>query len=113
MTKETIEYELSSGNVFADLGLAHPEERLLKAKLASRIYSIIESRGWTQTHTASVLGISQPDVSKLSNGILKNFSVERLLAFLAKLDNRVTITLEDEAQTLPPQEIVLSVKTQP
>ena len=108
MSKEPIEYEVGSGNVFADLDLPNPEERLLKARLASRIYDIIEARGWTQKHTASVLGVTQPDVSKMTNGILKDFSVERLIGFLSKLDNRVTITLEDEAHNLPLQEIVIA-----
>lgn len=108
MNKETIEYEVGSGNIFADLGLPNPEERLLKARLASRIYDIIETRGWTQKYTASILGITQPDVSKMTNGILKDFSVERLIGFLSKLDHRVTITVDDEAHELPPQEIVIS-----
>ena len=101
------DFELGSDNVFADLGLPNPEERLLKARLASAIYDIIEVRGWTQTHAASVLGVSQPDISKLTRGILKDFSVERLLAFLGKLEQSVTITLKDETQVLPPKEIVI------
>ena len=110
MSKAKIDYEVGSGNVFADLGLPNPEERLLKARLASAIYDIIEERGWTQTHTATVLGVSQPDVSKLTRGILKDFSVERLLAFLGKLDQRVTITLQDETAVLPPKEIVIAAE---
>lgn len=108
MSNEPIEYEIGSGNVFADLGLANPKERQLKAQLASMIYDIITSRGWTQQHTADVLEISQPDVSKMSNGILKNFSVERLLEFLAKLEQRVTITIDDEQNKLPSQKIVIA-----
>jgi hypothetical protein len=33
---------LSSGNVFADLGFANPEEELLKAKLVGAIHQIIK-----------------------------------------------------------------------
>ncbi len=44
--------EPSSGNVFADLGFRDAEERLLKAKLASKIAELIEEKGWTQTQTA-------------------------------------------------------------
>ena len=36
--KTTIAYEKSSGNVFADLGLPHPEQELLKARLTLQIY---------------------------------------------------------------------------
>ena len=37
---------LGSGNVFADLGLHDSEERLVKARLASRILDGLEARGW-------------------------------------------------------------------
>ena len=97
-----------SGNVFADLGLPNPEERLVKARLASRIYDVIKARGWTQKHTAGVLGVSQPDVSKITRGQLREFSVSRLMDFLAKLDNRVTITLSSDE--LPTQEIVVAAQ---
>ena len=39
----------SSGSVFADLGLPHSEQELLKAKLALQIYLLIKDRGLTQT----------------------------------------------------------------
>lgn len=77
-------------------GLADPQERNLKAQLASRIYDEIETRGWTQTQAASRLGLSQPDVSRLTHGNLKGFSVERLMGFLAALDYRVSIHIEGE-----------------
>lgn len=95
-----------SGNVFADIGMSNPEERKLKANLAGMIYSIIEARGWTQKHASEVLGVSQPDVSKITRGRLKDVSVERLLYFLSKLDQRVTITVSGDE--LPTQEIVVA-----
>ena len=39
--------ERSSGNVFTDLGLPHPEQELLKAKLTLQIYRLIKRRGIT------------------------------------------------------------------
>ena len=42
--KTTIDYVKSSGNVFADLGLAHPERALLKAGLTLQMYRIIKAR---------------------------------------------------------------------
>lgn len=86
----------SSGNVFVDLGLADPQERSLKARLASRIYDEIDTRGWTQTQAASRLGLSQPDISRLTRGMLNCFSIERLLGLLAALDYRVSIHIEGE-----------------
>ncbi len=104
--KEKIKVTLSSGNIFADMGLANPEERLLKAKLARLVNKAVEGKGWTQTYTAEVLGITQPDVSDLSRGRLKNFSVERLLQFLSRLERRITITVSSETENVPREEIV-------
>ena len=53
----TIAYEKSSGNVFADLGLPHPEQRLLKARLTLQIYRIIKARRLTQAQAGEILGI--------------------------------------------------------
>jgi predicted XRE-type DNA-binding protein len=106
--KQKAEHTVGSGNVFADLGLPNPEERQLKARIASLIYDVIEERGWTQKHSAEVLGISQPDVSKLTRGILKDFSVERLLYFLSRLEHRVTITVQEEKKKKPRSKIVIA-----
>lgn len=70
--RSDIEYEVGSGNVFADMDLSNPEEHLLKARLARLINKAIEEKNWTQRHTAEVLGITQPKVSDLARGRLKN-----------------------------------------
>ncbi len=87
-----------SGNIFADLGLANPEERELKARLATKIYGELEDRGWTQSEAAAALGLSQPDVSRLTRGMLRGFSVERLMELLVVLDYRVSIHIEGKDQ---------------
>ena len=82
-----------SGNVFADMGLPNPEERLVKARLARPINKAIKERGWKQSHTAKVLGITQPKVSDISRGRLKNFSVCQIL-LLYLLSDSLILTLE-------------------
>ena len=100
------DFTLGSGNVFADLDLPDPEELQLKTKLTLLIKRIIQQRGWTQQQAADALGIKQPDVSELSRGQrLEHYSVERLLNFLSKLEQKVTITVNSDE--LPPEEIVL------
>ena len=59
---------VGSGNVFADLGFANPEEEFLKAKLIREIRSIIKRRKFTQAKAAVILGLKQPDVSALVTG---------------------------------------------
>jgi len=43
--KSGIRVTSGSGNVFADLGFAEPEEELAKAQLATRIHDIVRARG--------------------------------------------------------------------
>lgn len=85
--------ELSSGNVFADLGFRDPEERLLKAKLAYEIAQLIEQKGWTQTETAERIGLDQPKVSHLLRGRLSGFSADRLFAILNRLGHSVEVRI--------------------
>ncbi len=84
-----IDYTVSSGNVFADLGVANPDEADIKADLAFQINSLIERRGLTQMEVATVLSINQPKVSALRFGRVTGFSIERLLRFLVELGNDV------------------------
>ena len=97
-----IAHEESGGNVFADLGLPHPEQELLKARLALQIYRIIKARRVTQTQAGEILGIRQPQVSLLMRNRSGNFSVERLMDFLTALGHdvevRVTPTQKEHGQ---------------
>jgi predicted XRE-type DNA-binding protein len=93
MKTESIGHEVSSGNVFADLGLGESDDRIAKAELARRIKSIVEHRHLTQAEAARVLGTTQPKVSDLLRGRLTGFSVERLIRFLNALDRDVEIVI--------------------
>ena len=84
----------SSGNVFADLGFAEPEEELTKAQLASHIRQVIKRRRLTQVAAASLMGVDQPKVSALLNGRLANFSSDRLMRLLTALGQDVEITVK-------------------
>ena len=51
-----------SGNVFADLGVAEPEEELAKAQLAVHIRDAIKRRRLTQAEAARLVGLDQPKI---------------------------------------------------
>src|SRR5215471_524669 len=85
--------EMSSGSVFADLGFEDSEERLLKAKLASKIAQLIEEKGWTQAQTAARTALDQPKVSRLLRGQLSGFSADRLFAVLNRLGHSVEVRI--------------------
>lgn len=86
-------YEIGSGNVFKDLGIPNAEEHLVKAQLVFKIDQIMKRRRLKQAETAELLGIRQPDVSKMLRGEFRQFSVERLLRFLVALDQDVEIVV--------------------
>ena len=85
--------ERSSGNVFADLARPDAEVHLLKAELVTRIDEIIRERHLTQAKAAELLGLSQPDVSRLLRGSFRDYSVERLLRLLTTLGRDIEIVI--------------------
>ncbi len=110
-------YSISSGNIFADLGLSNPEERLAKAELAYQINYLIKQRKLTQIAAAKLLGVDQPKISALNSGKLTGFSLERLFSFLNILGQTVTIKIAKTKTkskpgicvSLPKQTLLLSV----
>lgn len=92
--KRKIECEQSSGNVFADVGMANPEEALAKAEIARRVNKLIVERGLTQAEAGGILGVDQSRVSALSNGRLSLFSLERMMQFASRLGNEVEIVIK-------------------
>lgn len=94
-----VDYTASSGNVFADLEIAEPEEARVKAELARQIGGIIGERRLTQAQSADLLGIDQPKVSALLRGRLSGFSTERLFKFLNALDRDVQIVITAKPQS--------------
>jgi predicted XRE-type DNA-binding protein len=91
MSKTT--YEIGSPNVFKDIGVPNAEEHLVKAQLVFKIDTIMKKRHMKQTEAAALFGVRQPDISKMLRGEFRQFSVERLLRFLVKLDQDVEIVI--------------------
>ena len=92
-----VKVEKSSGNIFADLGLPHPERELLKAKLTLEINRLLRKRTLTQAEAGKILGIKQPHVSALMRNRAGSFSVERLMDFLTALGQDVEISVKPAA----------------
>jgi len=87
------DHEVSSGNVFADLGLLNSEQELLKAKLTVQIYRLIKARGLTQAKASELLGTTQAQVSALMRLRPVSVSVGRLMEFLTVLGQDVKVTV--------------------
>ncbi len=95
MKTKKVKIERGSGNVFADLEYPDAEVHLLKAELVTRIDQIIRQRGLKQVEAAKLLGLSQPDVSRLLRGSFREYSVERLLRLLTALGRNVEIVIRE------------------
>lgn len=83
-----------SKNVFKDIGVKDPDEHLVKAQLVFKIDTIMKKRRLKQVEAANLLGVRQPDVSKMLRGEFRQFSVERLLRFLVALNQDVEIVIK-------------------
>ncbi|MEG3928282.1 helix-turn-helix transcriptional regulator [Microcoleus sp. D3_18a_C4] len=98
MSKE-MDIQVSSGNIFADLGMPNADEMLMKAELVRQINQIITQRKLNQLQAAEVLGIDQPKVSALMRGKLTGFSTERLFRFLNALGCDVQIVVKPKLKS--------------
>ena len=87
-------YDVGSHNVFRDIGVPNPEEHLDKAHLVFKIDAIRKERRLKQVEMAGLLGIRQPDVSKMLRGEFRQFSLERLMRFLVALNQDVEIVVK-------------------
>ena len=92
--RKALEIEFSSGNLFADLGLANAGEHLVKAGLVLKIDRTIQQRDLTQAAAAQLMGIDQPKVSAMLAGQFRGYSVERLMRFLVALGHDVEIVVK-------------------
>lgn len=90
MTRE-IEFEVGSGNIFADIGLPDAETHYLKAQIVAEIYRLTKERKLTQSAAGKRMGISQPEVSRMFKGHFQEYSVDRLMTFLTTFDRDVEI----------------------
>jgi len=86
------DYTISSENIFADLGFPNAEELLMQADLSCSIIKEISRRGLTRHQAASLLGISQTDVTKLREAHLSCFSLESLQQMSAKLGIDIAVS---------------------
>jgi predicted XRE-type DNA-binding protein len=77
----------SSGNVFVDLGFDKAEAKVmaLRVELIMQLRETLTEQGLTQAEAAKQLGVTQPRVSALLKGTWKDFSIDMLLTFAARL----------------------------
>jgi predicted XRE-type DNA-binding protein len=93
MTRK-IKVTRGGANIFADLGLPGAETHFLKAQIVAEIYRFARERGLAQAQTGKLLGISQPEVSRMFKGNFREYSVDRLMGFLTAFNRDVEIVVK-------------------
>jgi predicted XRE-type DNA-binding protein len=91
--RDKIKVTKSSGNVFADLGIPNADEHFVKAEIVLGIAARIKAKRLTQAQAAKIMGLSQPDISKLLRGSFAGYTLDRLFSFLRALGNDVKIKI--------------------
>jgi predicted XRE-type DNA-binding protein len=82
-----------SGNFLADQGIVDTQEFRVKAHLCHEIASILVGRKLTPERAAEIVGVSESDVSRISNSLVDDYSVWKLMKVLAALGSDVVIRI--------------------
>ena len=99
VNKARAEIHEIKGNIFADLGLPDAEAHFLKAQIVAELYRLVTARKLNQSKAGTVMGITQPEVSRLFKGNFREYSVERLMEFLTGFDRDVDIIVKPRRKT--------------
>jgi phage-related protein/predicted XRE-type DNA-binding protein len=87
-------------NVYKDLGFPDSEEMLVKAQLVVKIAHILRERGWSQQQAATVLGMTQPKLSKMLRGQFRGISEMKMMDCLVRLGCAVKIVVGPGSQAI-------------
>jgi predicted XRE-type DNA-binding protein len=91
-------YQVSSGNVFEDLGFDAEEAALLRVK--SQLLAMLTEfvgRFETQREAAEALGVKQPRVSEIATGKLSAFSTDLLIRLCERAGLEVRVVADGVA----------------
>ncbi len=103
-----IEFEKSTGNVFADLGVDDAEELQARGLIGFHVIELLKNKDMKQREIAELLEIKQAEVSHLLNGHFSRFTVDKLLDFLKRMNQKVTIQISPHRQGEPYQHVAFS-----
>ena len=77
--------EKSSGNVYADIGVANPEQMLRKALIVAQISQVISYSEDRISRAVGILGLSESDLKELLHGHFHAYREADLMEYLEKL----------------------------
>ncbi len=105
----TTEIEIGSGNIFADLGFDDADELYTRTALGIQVMKTIREEGLSQKEAGKLLGLKQPEVSAIMRAKFSRFSQERLIGFLNRFEQKVTIQVSRHRRGEPYQQVTVSL----
>ena len=88
-----MQYQKSSGNVFADMGFDPEEAAVMKVKTELRIAleKEIKRRKLTQEKAAELVGTTRPALNRILNGKLDKLSIDKMIQMTHRLGKDVSV----------------------
>lgn len=88
------EFVVGSGDYLRDRGYAEPGETRAKFFLANQIAVAVQDLAISQAEAAKITDLRQPDISRIVNGNVKDYSVWRLIKVLRDLGWNISIEVQ-------------------
>jgi predicted XRE-type DNA-binding protein len=104
---DSVEVEMSSGNVFADLDLPDADKLKIKSGLVIEITKAVRNLGLSQEEAGRRMGLPQPKLSGLLRGNFSNVSERKLMDCLNRLGYDIEIKVKPA--TKPVGHLMLAV----
>lgn len=95
-----LNYTVSNGNVYDDIGLNDSVEMKIKAQAVMILSKAIAASGMTQAEAAAALGIDQPKISKILRGQFRSLSLDKIFSYLTALDKDINITVSEKSEDI-------------
>ena len=99
-TVDGVEIELSSGNIYSDLGFINARRLKIKSGLAIKISKAMRDLGLSQEAAGRRMGLTQSKVSGLLRGDFTNISERKLMDCLNKLGFDIEITVKPATESV-------------
>jgi len=94
MKDEKLQIVRGSGNVFRDLGRQNADTEQLKAILAAQIIKTLDRQSLTVRGAQRLTGTAAADFSRIRNGDLGRFTVDRLMTVINRLGSRIEVRIK-------------------
>ena len=100
--------EIGSARIVVDLELDDADKLSTHTALGIQVMKPIREAGLRQKEAGKLPGLKQPDVSAIMRAKFSRFSQERLIGFLNKLEQKVTIHVSRHHRGEPYQQVMVA-----